>query len=152
MKRRTHLTLDDVRLPLAESHFVLEYLKDFDIHRTAVVCGLTPEEAFDLRIRPDVLTEVVRLQQDTLTVKEITADWLSQELYELLNMCKQTGKLTTAHQVLKTIGSLGRVDAYAAEKVELKSDRDVVERLMRGRSRVVKFDLPKSKDEGPNFI
>jgi len=136
MKRLQHLKLEDVNLPLEEAHFVLEFCKDFDIHRVATSCGLTPEDAFDMRVRPDVVKEVVRIQQMHFGPAELTAEWLMQELYEIHILCKHSGKLNTSHQILKTIGSLGKVDAYAAEKVELKSDRDVVERLMRGKGRL----------------
>jgi hypothetical protein len=158
MKKTPHLTLEDLPLPVEEAHFVIEYCKDLDIHRAAAACGLAPERAFDLRFSPDVNTQIQRVLQSHLTIQDINADWLMQELYYVHLLALQSGKLSVSLQTLKTLGALGKVDAYAAEKVELKSDRDVVQRLMRERKRrlgadrpdiAVEFNTPNGK---PSFL
>ena len=135
MKKTPHLTIEDIPLPVEEAHFVIEYCKDLDVHRAAAACGIDPERAFNLRVNPTINVQVQRVLQSHLNTKDITADWLMQELYYTYLLALQTGKLSVALQCLKTLGALGKVDAYAAEKVELKSDRDVIERLMRERKR-----------------
>lgn len=154
MKKLQHLMLEDIPLPLREAHFVLEYCKDLDIHRAAEACGLAPEEAFELRVMEPVMEQIKVILQSRLTVQDITPDWLMQELYNLHHVCLQKGRLSTSLQTLKTIGALGKVDAYAAEKVELKTDRDIVDRLTRSRKRqLLQFSTDvKLDDDEPSFL
>lgn len=149
MRKKQHLTIEDIPLPVEEAHFVLEYCKDLDIARASSACGIEHEKAYELRQRPDINMQIQRILQSQLSITDITPDWLMQEIYYVHLLSLQTGKLNTSLQALKLIGALGRVDAYAPEKVELKGDRDVVERLMRVRKRnlenmksekIVKFD------------
>lgn len=135
MKRTPHLTIEDIPLPIEAAHFVIEYCKDTDIHRAAAACGIESNRAFELRTDPEVNMQIQRVLQTRLTTQDITPDWLMQELYYVHLLALQQGKLSVSLQTLKTLGALGKVDAYAAEKVELKSDRDVVDRLLRERKR-----------------
>lgn len=159
MRKNTHLTISDIPLSPEAAHFVIEYCKDTDIHRAAAACGIEPTRAFELRTDKDVNTQIQRVLQSNLGIKDIDADWLMQELYYVHLLALQQGKLSVSLQTLKTLGALGKVDAYAAEKVELKSDRDVIERLMRERKRrletaqkIVKFDIDDGKPTKPSFI
>mgnify|MGYP003640650669 CR=1 FL=1 len=149
MKKLQHTKLADLPLPLEEAHFVLEYCIDMDIHRVATACNIRAEEAFELRQREDVSKVIQAQMQDRFTSYEITAETLMQDFYRLYHVAMQQGKLPTAVQALDRVARLGLVDAYAAEKVVLKSDRDVVERLMRERKRrlardpkAVTFNIP----------
>ena len=154
--KKQQLTFEDIPLPTEEAHFVVEYCKDLDVHRAARSCNIDAEDAFKMVAKQKVITQIQRILRSRLEVRDINADWLMMELYNLHIMCLQTGKLSTSHQVLKTIGSLGKVDAYAAEKVELKSDRDVIDRLQRERKRrVLSFafpDKPDKPDDEPSFL
>lgn len=150
--RKQHLTIDDINLPTEEAHFVVEYCKDIDVHRAARACNIDAELAFKMVTKEKVVKEIQRILRTRLEVNDITADWLMLELYNLHIMCLQSGKLSTSHQVLKTIGTLGKVDAYAAEKVELKSDRDVIERLQRERKRRTIALAFGNDPEEPTFL
>jgi hypothetical protein len=158
MKKLQHRILEDLPLVKEEAHFVLEYCIDMNIHRVAAACNIDPERAFELRQREDISAVIQEIMQDRFTPHEITAEVLMQDFYRLHHVAMQQGKLPTALQALDRVARLGMVDAYAAEKVELKSDRDVVERLIRERKRrlaelnnpdkVIDFNL----DNGPSFL
>lgn len=130
-----HYTLDDLPLTTVEAHFVLEYCSDLNLSRASVACGIDHEEGYNLFQREDIQAHIQRILQNNVKVSDVTADDIMTMLYRLYINCMQNNKQGTALQCIKTMGSLGRVDAYAAEKVEMKDDRDVVQRLIRQRQR-----------------
>lgn len=158
MKKLQHRLIEDLPLQVDEAHFVLEYCIDMDIHRVAAACNINAEQAFELRQREDVSAVIQQILRDRFTPYEITADVLMQDFYRLSHVAMQQGKLPTALQALDRVARLGMVDAYAAEKVELKSDRDVVDRLLRERKRrLAELENPDNitfnlDDDGPSFL
>lgn len=128
-----HLTISELPLPPEQAQFVLEYCKDLSIHRAAAICNIDGETAYQWRTDPEVSEQILRVLRIRMNVPEINSEWLKQELYYTYLLSTQSGKLSVAMQCLNRLGMLGSVDAFAAEKVELKTDKDIVERLYRRR-------------------
>lgn len=114
--------------------FVLEYLKDMNERRAAVICGFNPDEVDAVFEEPGV-RELINANLDRrMDLANIDAAWLLQEMIENHYLARQEGKLSASNQILSVIGKHTQIDAFAAERVEVKTDSDLKERLKRGRS------------------
>lgn len=134
--------MHDIRfpsLPVKERKFLSEYLVDFNERRAAKVSNIPEQNAYKLlyedRIQAElniVLTEIV---EDAVVDKK----FILSELKKLYEINMQMSNYKEAHNNLKTMMTHIDVDALAKNKVEVDdvTDRDMVERLRKGRLRAV---------------
>lgn len=113
--------------------FTVEYLKDFNCGRAAIVAGFDPGDAEELLADPEVARAITQALDDRMEIANIDAGWLLQQLVENHYIARQEGKLSASNAALKSIGQHAKVDAFAAEKIELSTDRELAERLQRAR-------------------
>lgn len=114
--------------------FITEYLKDFNGPRAAVVAGYDPGDAEELLQDLEVARAITRALDDRMDMANIDKAWLLQQLVENHFIARQEGKHSVSNQALKMIGQHAKVDAFAAEKIELSTDKDLAERLKRART------------------
>lgn len=138
-----------------EAAFVIEYVRDMNPTRAAVMCGYTPEYGHQLRKKPEIELAVQLVLKRRLEDSDIDAEWLLYELVDNHLLARQSGNLSASNTALATIGKLSLVDAFAAEKVAIKTDEEVMARLIRGRERARAKregrDAPPA-DDGVSFL
>ena len=117
-------------------NFVIEYVKDFSKSRAAEAAGYSPTYGASLVQRPEIAAAIDRVLTDRLQASDIDAEWLLMEAVDNHMIARQRGKLSASNTALNIIAKHVFVDAYAAEKVEVTSDKEVMERLLRARRRV----------------
>jgi hypothetical protein len=118
--------------------FVIEYLKDFSKSRAAEAAGYSKSHGVKLVERPEIQAAIDRVLSDRLQASDIDAEWLLMEAVDNHLIARQSDKLAASNAALNIIAKHVFVDAYAAEKVEVTSDKEVMERLLRARQRVNK--------------
>lgn len=138
VKRVSIPSLGGFDLTFAEANFVVEYTKDYSARRAAEASGFNPDSGYDLRDRPDVVAAIQWVLSQRLETANIDAEWLLMEAVDNHLIARQQGKLAASNTALGIIAKHVFVDAYAAEKVEVSSDKEILERLMRGRARLRK--------------
>lgn len=116
-------------------NFVIEYSKDFDARRAALASGFAPDSGYQIRDREDVQEVLQVILQSRLDASHITAEWVLMEAVDNHILARQQGKLTQSNAALNIIARHAAVDAFAAEKVTVKTDEEVVARLLRARKR-----------------
>ena len=79
----------------------------------------------------------------------IDAEWLLYELVDNHRIARQHGNISASNTALGTIAKHVTVDALAKQKIEIDdvTDRELLERLQRGRQRMNKTD-----DEDISFL
>lgn len=120
--------------------FVIEYVKDFSPRRAAEAAGYRPDYGHILADREDIqaITKSVLLKR--LEAGAIDAEWLLMEAVDNHFIARQQGSISASNASLNIIAKHVFVDAFAAEKVEVNSSKEVMERLMRGRKRLQQGD------------
>ena len=136
MKRVTYDNLGDVKLSNIEALFLVEYAKDCNARRAALAVGLAADTGYLMRDRENIQEAYAHIVMQRVQSSHIDAEWVLWELVDNHTIAKQSGNISASNTALKTIASLAVVDAFAAEKVMMTSDRDVIDRLNRGRTRM----------------
>lgn len=67
---------------------------------------------------------------------EVDAEWLKLQGVDNHWLARQQGKIGESTAALSFVAKLAGVDAFAAQKVEIKSDSEIIDRLLRARERV----------------
>lgn len=149
MNRKQPQLEDFPHLDLAHALFVIEYCKDNDARRAASVAGYPADEGYKLRDDPyirEAIQSVIVLQ---LKDKVLDPEWLLQELYHNHLLARQQGNITASNQTLNLIAKHAKVNAFAAEKVEMIGDKEIMMRLTRERER----NLARiRKENSPSFL
>ena len=70
-----------------------------------------------------------------LEASMIDAEWLLMEFVDNHLIARSEGKIAASNTALVNIGKHAKVDAFAAEKVIVAGDKEVMERLLRARKR-----------------
>lgn len=131
------ITISDLTgLSNKHANFVIEYCKDFAARRAAEASGFAPDSGYKLLEREDVAAAIDRVLAIRLDASNIDAEWLLMEAVDNHLIARQCGKLAASNTALNLIAKHVFVDAFAAEKVEVSTDKDVMERLLRGRKRI----------------
>lgn len=136
MKKK--LTVNDLaglRISPRDAAFAIEYCKDFNARRAAVVVGISPNSAYDMRDKPEIQKAVEMILQHRLDDAQIDAEWLLHECVDNHRIARMEGKYTASNTALSLIGKHSLVQAFAPEKIHITTDDEVRERLMRGRQR-----------------
>lgn len=154
MSKKKHLTIDDLPMLSREyANFVIEYCKDTDARRAAVASGLPADNGYKIRDDPEVAMAIQRVLQSHVSPTDITPEWLLQEFYYNHLIARQRGNIAASNQCLNLIAKHASVDAYAAEKVKMSTDQDVIDKLMRERDRRLRaINMAKAERDGVSFL
>ena len=136
-------------------NFVIEYCKDFSARRAAEASGFQPDSGHGILQREDVQAVLVKILQDRLEASHIDAEWVLMEAVDNHRLARQQGNIPASNNALNLVAKHTFVDAYAAEKVDVTSDKDVMERLMRGRKRMKQADSSsgdENQGDEPSFF
>jgi hypothetical protein len=133
-----------------EANFVIEYCKDFSARRAAEASGYSADHGYTLRDRFDIAAAIERVLAVRLTASHIDAEWLLMEAVDNHLIARQMGKITASNTALNIIGRHKFVDSFAAEKIEVTDDKQIMERLLRGRKRAA--DASKKSDDDISFF
>jgi hypothetical protein len=123
-------------LPHKHANFVIEYAKDFSPRRAAEASGFSPDTGYTLREEPEIAAAIDLLIATRLEASDIDAEWVLMEAVDNALIAKQRGNISASNTALTLVAKHVMVDAFAADKVELSSAKDIVERLRRARDRM----------------
>lgn len=127
---------DIIKLPPKKANFVVEYIKDFAPRRAAEASGYAPDTGHSLLKQSEVSDAIEHIIQKRLEVNCIDSDWLLFEMIDNHMIARQQGNITASNTALSMVGKHKRVDAFAADKIKVSTDADVVDRLVAGRKRL----------------
>ena len=132
----TRITPSDLTgLKPTEVNFVIEYLKDHSARRAAEASGYAPDTGYTLLKKDHIKAVIDRVLCERLEAAHIDAEWVLMEAVDNHMIARQTGNISASNTALNMLMKHKIVDAFAAEKVEVTSDKEVMERLLRGRKR-----------------
>ncbi len=144
-KRITSLEL--TRLKPSYANFVVEYVKDFAPRRAAEASGFSPDTGYQLKERPEIVAAIEHILSQRLEASDIDAEWVLLEAVDNHYIARQQGNISASNTSLNLVAKHVFVDAFAAEKVEVNSDKEVMSRLLRGRKR-----LNQDNDDSVSFL
>lgn len=119
-----------------EINFVIEYCKDFSARRAAEASGFAADSGYQIKEKEHVRAAINKILTQRLDASHIDAEWVLMEAVDNHKIARQHGNITASNTALSMIMKHTFVAAFAPEKVEVSSDKDVMERLMRGRKRL----------------
>ena len=125
--------------------FVIEYVKDFAPRRAAEAAGYQPDYGSQLLMKDYIKVAIEHILAQRLEASHIDAEWVLMEAVDNHLIARQQGNISASNTSLNLVAKHVFVDAFAAEKVEVNSDKEVIDRLLRGRKRMKKGD--KAEDE-----
>lgn len=128
--------LDELSLPPKYACFVIEYLKDFAPRRAAEASGYASDYGYKLLETPEISAAIEKILQDRLEANMIDTDWLLYEMVDNHRIARQQGNITASNTALNMVGKHKRVDAFAADKIKVSTDADVMDRLVAARKRL----------------
>lgn len=136
MSVKDYVSIPELRnLNIGQAAFVIEYTKDFNPGLAAERCGLDVAHGQRLVGQVDVKRAINLVLQRRMATSDITAEWLLYEMVDNHKLARQAGNLSASNKALELIGKMAVVDAFAADKIELKVGEELAERLIRGRER-----------------
>jgi len=115
--------------------FVVEYSKDFNARRAAKAAGFAADTGIALRERDDIKTALAYIIGERQKDANIDAEWVMYELVDNHMIARQMGNINASNTALGQLAKFNTVDAFAADKVIIQGDKEIVERLMRARNR-----------------
>lgn len=150
---RVRLT-DMIRLPPKKANFVVEYIKDFATRRAAEASGYSPDHGYRLLEDPDINAAIEYIIQQRLEANQIDADWLLTEMVDNHMIARQQGNISASNTALNMVGKHKRVDAFAADKIKVSTDADVIDRLAAARKRLSSSQQPETDntEDQPSFL
>lgn len=119
-----------------DAMFVLEYCKDNMPRRAAAASGHPADDAHKLLAKPEIGKAIDFVIQRRLDASDIDAEWLLMELVDNHMIAKQTGQIPASNTALGLIAKHKMVGAFAAEEIIITTDREITERIARGRARM----------------
>lgn len=130
--------------------FVVEYVKDCSARRAAEASGYDPDYGSVLLKKPEIKEVVHNILAKRLETTHIDAEWVLMEAVDNHQIARQTGNITASNTALGLVAKHTMVDAFAADKIEVNSDKEVMDRLLRGRKRVAGTE--ETEDEEVSFF
>ena len=127
------------------ANFVVEYVKDFSPRRAAEASGYSPDYGNTLKDMEPIAAAINHILAQRLEASHIDAEWVLMEAVDNHLIARQHGNISASNTSLNLVAKHVFVDAFAAEKIDVNSDKEVMERLQRGRKRLNKGD--KAEDE-----
>ena len=140
MARITITLADMYKLPPKKANFVVEYMKDFAPRRAAEAAGFSADNGYRLLAEAEVAAAVEYIIQQRLEHTMIDTDWLLYEMVDNHRIARQQGNISASNTALSMVGKHKRVDAFAADKIKVTTDADVMDRLTAARHRLSKPD------------
>jgi phage terminase small subunit len=135
------------------ANFVIEYVKDCSARRAAEASGYEPDYGATLLKRPEIKAVIDVVLAKRLEATHIDAEWVLMEAADNHQIARQMGNITASNTALNLVAKHTFVDAFAAEKVEVNSDKEVMDRLLRGRRRMAGIDADEQPaDEEVSFF
>jgi len=131
-----------------KANFVIEYTTDFNARRSAVVSGYDADYGCRLRALDDVAAAIDAVIAGRLETSDIDAEWVLMRAVENSEIALQEGKYAASNTALAMVGKHVMVDAFAADRVILSSNKELIERLQRGRARLA----AEEEDEPLSFL
>jgi phage terminase small subunit len=119
-----------------EANFVIEYCKDFSARRAAEASGYAADSGYQIKDKPLVAAAIEKVLVQRLESSHIDAEWVLMEAVDNHMIARQAGNVSASNTALGMVMKHKFVEAMAAEKVDVYDDRDVMERLLRGRKRM----------------
>lgn len=119
-----------------EANFVIEYCKDFSARRAAEASGYSPDNGYAQAQKEHIAAAIQRVLAMRLDASHIDAEWVLMEAVDNHLIARQRGNIPASNTALNLVAKHVFVDAFAAEKVEVNSDKEVMDRLLRGRKRI----------------
>lgn len=144
MAKRINNGVIPIELTAKETMFVIEYTKDFSPRRAAEASGHSPDSGYDIANRDTVQKAVQWVLNQRLESSHIDAEWVLMEAVDNHMIARQRGNISASNTALNLIMKHTLVDAVASDKLNLNvhADKDVMEKLNRGRERVRVRDKP----------
>ena len=127
---------DIIQLPPKKANFVVEYIKDFATRRAAEASGYAADHGYKLLSDHEVSAAIEHIIQQRLEENQIDTDWLLYEMVDNHRIARQQGNITASNTALNMVGKHKRVDAFAADKIKVSTDADVMDRLTAARRRL----------------
>ena len=131
------ITLTDLTgLSPKEANFVIEFCKDFAPRRAAEASGYAADYGYQLQHLPKIEAAVDKVLEARLDASHIDAEWVLMEAVDNHMIARQQGNISASNTALGLCAKHKMVDAFAAEKIEVNSDKEIMDRLLRGRKRL----------------
>ena len=143
---------DIIKLPPKKANFVVEYMKDFAPRRAAEAAGFRADHGYKLLDKPEVSAAIEHIIQQRLEETMIDTDWLLYEMVDNHRIARQQGNITASNTALNMVGKHKRVDAFAADKIKVSTDADVMDRLVAARHRLSRVDDIVQEDDDVTFF
>lgn len=143
---------DIIKLPPKDANFVVEYMKDFAPRRAAEAAGFRADHGYKLLDKPEVSAAIEHIIQQRLEETMIDTDWLLYEMVDNHRIARQQGNITASNTALNMVGKHKRVDAFAADKIKVSTDADVMDRLVAARHRLSRVDDIVQEDDDVTFF
>lgn len=118
------------------ANFVIELVKDFAPRRAAEASGYSPDYGAALKEKPEIKAAIEHVLAQRLEASHIDAEWVLMEAVDNHLIARQQGNISASNTSLNLVAKHVFVDAFAAEKVTVTDDKEVMERLLRGRKRL----------------
>lgn len=134
-------------LPPKKANFVIEYCKDFHPRRAAEASGYGGDNGYALLKEEPVAVAIDKILESRLEASHIDAEWVLMEAVDNHLIARQSGNISASNTSLGIVAKHKMVDAFAAEKIEVTSDREIMERLQRGRKRLNEENDDTVEDE-----
>ena len=151
-KRVSIPELGAIGLTFAEANFVIEYTKDFNARRAATASGYCADTGYAIRDRENIQAAVQYVLGQRLEAASIDAEWVLMEAVDNHLLARQCNNLNASNAALNLVAKHVFVDAFAADKVEVTSDKEILERLMRGRKRLREREIPDDTGDEVTFM
>ena len=128
---------DLLQLEPKHALFVIEYVKDCATRRAAESAGYSGDYGYKLLNLPEVSNAIDHIFQNRLEANMIDTDWLLFEMVDNHMIARQQGNVNASNKALSIIAKHKAVDAMASDKLNINvdSDKEVLDRLRRGRER-----------------
>lgn len=145
---------DMINLPAKKANFVVEYVKDFAPRRAAEASGYAPDTGYSLLQDHAVSEAIEYIIQQRLEANMIDADWLLTQMVDNHMIARQQGNISASNTALNMVGKHKRVDAFAADKIKVSTDADVIDRLTAARKRLSGAQQvePDDAEDQPSFL
>jgi phage terminase small subunit len=139
--------LSDFDLDAKHALFVIEYVKDCATRRAAEAAGYSGDYGYKLLDVPEVSIAIDKILQARLEDAMIDTDWLLYEMVDNHYIARQQGNITASNKALSMVGKHKRIDAFAADKIKVSTDADVMLRLAAARKRLSSSNEDEKQDD-----
>ena len=135
-RARSRIQMSDMpSMSNKEKMFLIEYIKDRASRRAAEAAGFAPDTGYALLQKPNISRALDLINDDLFKESLMSADDLLMEMVDNHHIARQQGNISASNTALGMIGKHKRIDAFAADKIKVSGDDEVLEALNRGRAR-----------------